>query len=341
MNQSETVVMVPANEVHVFLRQRETTMDFSGRKLFLAPLAGITDSVFRTLCREHGADVVMSEMVSAEGLYYKSRATDALLNFEKQERPIGIQLFGAKPDHMARAAEHVQKKADPDFIDLNSGCPVPKVVKKNGGASLLKDIRLFKELVSTMVKAVSVPVSVKIRSGWSEHQWVDVEFAQAAVECGASAIILHPRSKSMGFSGHSYWERIGVVKKSVDVPVVGNGDILLEQDALDMFSQTDCDSIMIGRGALGNPWIFSRIKALLSHKPVSLPTSQERIEMAFDHIRRYKKTYGEKKAAAETKKHVSWYIRGLPGASGARSRIFRSRTTGEIAAALEELLPGK
>jgi tRNA-dihydrouridine synthase B len=316
-------------------------MDFSGKKLFLAPMAGITECLFRTLCREHGADIVMSEMVSAEGLFYKSKATDSLLSFEKQERPIGIQLFGAKPDHMAHAAEHVQKRANPDFIDLNSGCPVSKVVKKNGGASLLKDLRLFKELVSAMVTAASVPVSVKIRSGWSEHDWVDVEFAQAAVECGASAIILHPRSKSMGFSGHSYWERIAVVKKAVKVPVVGNGDILSEQDTQDMFSQTGCDSVMIGRGAMGNPWIFSRIKAFLSHKPVHMPSPQERIETALEHLRRYKKLYGEKKTAADMKKPASWYIRGLPGASGVRARIFRAKTTGEIAAALEELLSGK
>ena len=304
-------------------------------------MAGITESAFRILCKEHGADVVMSEMVSAEGLFYRSKGTDALLHFENQERPIGIQLFGAKPDHMARAAEHVQKRANPDFIDLNSGCPVPKVVKKNGGASLLRDLRLFKELVSVIVKAASVPVSVKIRSGWSENHWVDVEFAQAAEACGASAVILHPRSKSMGFSGHSYWERIAVVKKSVKVPVVGNGDILSEQDAQEMFSQTGCDSVMIGRGAMGNPWIFSRIKALLSNKPVQKPTVNERIETAFEHIRRYKKLYGEKKAAAEMKKHAAWYIRGLAGASGLRAKIFRAKTTGEITAALQELLPRK
>jgi tRNA-dihydrouridine synthase B len=316
-------------------------MDFSGKKLFLAPMAGITESVFRTLCREHGADVVMSEMVSAEGLFYRSKGTDALLRFENLERPIGIQLFGAKPDHMARAAEHVQKRANPDFIDLNSGCPVPKVVKKNGGAALLKDIALFRQLVTSIVKVVSVPVSVKIRSGWSEHHWVDVEFAQVAVECGASAIIVHPRSKSMGFSGHSYWERIAVVKNAVKVPVVGNGDILSEQDALDMFTRTGCDSVMIGRGAMGNPWIFSRINAFFSHKPVQMPSPQVRIKTALEHLQRYKKLYGEKKTAADMKKPASWYIRGLPGASGFRARIFRAKMTGEIAAALEELLPGK
>jgi tRNA-dihydrouridine synthase B len=316
-------------------------MDFSGKKLFCAPLAGISDMVFRSMCREHGADVVVSEMVSAEGLFYRSKATDALLRFDEKERPIGIQLFGAKPDHMAYAADHVQKTTAPDFMDLNAGCPAPKVVRKNGGASLLKDIALFRQLVTVMVKGSSVPVSVKIRSGWTERVWVDVEFAQAAVDCGASAVIVHPRSKTMGFSGHSYWERIAVVKKAVSVPVVGNGDILTELDAQTMFAQTGCDSVMIGRGAMGNPWIFSRIKAFLADKPVCPPTAQERVKTALVHIRRFRETHGEKKAAAEMKKHVSWYMRGLPGASALRSGIFRVKTTGEIEMALERVLPGK
>jgi tRNA-dihydrouridine synthase B len=313
-------------------------MDFKGKKLFLAPLAGISEPVFRTLCREHGADVVMSEMVSAEGLFYKSKATDQLLCFENRERPIGIQLFGAKPDHMAYAVEHVQKTANPDFIDLNSGCPVPKVAKKNGGASLLRDLSLYMGLLKAMVNAASVPITVKIRSGWNEHQWVDVEFAQAAEACGVSAIIVHPRSKSMGFSGHSYWERITAVKKSVKIPVVGNGDILSEQDSSTMFSQTGCDSVMIGRGALGNPWIFSCTKAFLSNKPVQQPSAQERILAAFDHFQKFKKMYGEKKTTADIKKHLSWYFRGLPGASSLRSSIFQAKTTGEIANSIENVV---
>jgi len=304
-------------------------------------MAGITDSVFRSLCREHGADVVMSEMVSAEGLFYRSRPTDALLICGDRERPIGIQLFGAKPDRLARAAELVQKKANPDFIDLNSGCPVPKVVKKNGGASLLRDLRLFKEIVTAMVKASSVPVSVKLRSGWSEHHWVDVEFAQAAVACGASAVILHPRSKTMGFSGHSYWERIAVVKKAVAVPVIGNGDILSAKDGSDMFEQTGCDSVMIGRGALGNPWIFSSVKALLAQSPAAPPSLQARMETALGHVDRFVKLNGEKTAAAEMKKHASWYIRGLPGAGGIRSKIFRAKSTADIKAALAEVMAAK
>jgi tRNA-dihydrouridine synthase B len=312
-------------------------MDFSGKKLFVAPLAGISDTVFRCLCKENGADVVMSEMVSAEGLFYKSKATAALLGFIEQERPIGIQLFGAKPDHMARAAEYVEKTVHPDFIDLNSGCPVPKVVGKNGGAALLKDLRLFKKLVIALAGAVSVPISVKIRSGWYEHQWVDVEFAQAAVECGAKAIILHPRSKTMGFSGHSYWDRIAVVKKAVDVPVIGNGDICSPRDGCDMFAQTGCDSIMVGRGALGNPWIFSQIKQAMDDRPLSRITPKQRIATASEHIARFTKAYGEKKAATDLKKHISWYIKGLSGAALLRTRIFQSRTTKELKTVLAEL----
>jgi nifR3 family TIM-barrel protein len=309
-------------------------MDFSGKKLFVAPLAGISDTVFRGICREHGADVVTSEMVSAEGLYHKSKATAELLLFSAQERPIGIQLFGANPGHMASAAEYVSKTTAPDFIDLNSGCPVPKVVKKNGGASLLKDLGLFMKLVRALVGAVSVPVTVKLRSGWNEHEWVDVEFARAAVDCGARAIILHPRSKTMGFSGHSYWERIAVVKNSVSVPVIGNGDIVTPQDGCDMFAQTGCDSIMIGRGALGNPWLFSQIKSALAGKPGAPVTARQRISTAAEHLAVYIKVYGERKAAADLKKHISWYIKGLPSAAGLRTRIFHARTV----SALEEIL---
>ena len=309
-------------------------MDFSGKKLFLAPLAGISDTVFRGICKEHGADVVMSEMVSAEGLYYKSKPTAALLHFVEAERPIGIQLFGARPDHMAAAADYVSKTANPDFIDLNSGCPVPKVVKKNGGASLLRDLTVFRNLVKAIVSSVSVPVSVKLRSGWNEHEWVDIEFAQAAVDCGAKAIILHPRSKTMGFSGHSYWERIAVVKKSVSVPVIGNGDVATARDGCNMLSQTGCDSIMIGRGALGNPWLFSQIKCAMLNQPVSEITPRQRIEIALSHLALFAKVHGERKAAADLKKHISWYVKGLPCAATMRTKIFHSAT----AKALQEIL---
>jgi tRNA-dihydrouridine synthase B len=314
-------------------------MYFSGKKLFLAPMAGISDSVFRLICKEHGADVVVSEMVSAEGLHYKSSATKSLLKFDEKERPLGIQLFGLRPDRMAEAADYVIKTVSPDFIDLNAGCPVAKVVKKNGGAALLKDIGLFSSLITSLVKAVSIPVSVKIRSGWTENKWVDVEFARAAEVCGASAIVVHPRSKTMGFSGHSYWERIAEVKKTVGIPVVGNGDIRNAVDAQRMFAETGCDAVMIGRGALGNPWIFSQTKDILSGAAAREPQSRERILFACDHIRRSREAYGERKTVAELKKHASWYLRGLPQAAPTRSDIFRATTTEEIEHALKRMLP--
>jgi tRNA-dihydrouridine synthase B len=314
-------------------------MDFSGKKVFLAPMAGITDPVFRLLCREHGADAVMSEMVSAEGIAHASKATGRMLRFEEKERPIGIQLFGCRPDRMALAARYVQEQARPDFIDINAGCPVPKVVRKNGGASLLRDIGLFSSIVSGMVASVSVPVTVKIRSGWSEHAWVDVEFARAAQDAGVHAVIVHPRSKTMGFSGHSYWERIAIVKKAVSIPVIGNGDIVSAADAKAMFAETGCDSIMIGRGALGNPWIFSSIKAALQSLPDAPPTPSQRILVAREHVRRYREAYGEKKAASDLKKHVSWYVKGMHGSSKIRGSIFQTKSTKDLEAMLESLIP--
>jgi tRNA-dihydrouridine synthase B len=310
-------------------------MNFTNNKLLLAPLAGITDSVFRGICKGHGADIVMSEMVSAEGLFYKSKMTESLLFFKEHERPIGIQLFGSNPDHLAFAADVVQKKFNPDFIDLNSGCPAPKIAGKNGGSCLLKDINLFSTILSTMVKAISIPLTVKIRSGWFEHEWVDVEFSQAAQTAGVSAITVHPRSKTMGFSGHSYWERIAIVKKAVSIPVIGNGDILTPDDALRMFSETGCDSVMIGRGALGNPWLFSQIKQAMDKNPVHLPTAQEKIDTAISHVHIFLERNGERQTVCDCKKHASWYLKGLNGSSALRSRIFTANSTQEIFEALE------
>ena len=188
-------------------------MLFKNNKVMLAPMAGITDRVFRGICKEQGADIVFSEMVSAEGVLYGSDATLDLLRFEESERPIGIQLFGADPQRLAEAAKFIQDKAKPDFIDLNAGCPVSKVVRKNGGSALMRKPELFGRIISAMVKVLSIPLTVKIRSGWQKGEWVDLELAGIARDCGAAALILHPRSQTMGFSGHSFWERITEVKK--------------------------------------------------------------------------------------------------------------------------------
>lgn len=299
-------------------------------------MAGITETVFRRICKANGAGVLMSEMVSAEGVFHQSKKTHGLIHFENSERPIGVQVFGANADHVAHAAAYIEERFAPDFIDLNSGCPVPKVVKKNGGAALLCNLPLLKKIVTQMVKAVSVPVTVKLRSGWSAHDLVDVECAKICEDCGASAIILHPRTKSMGFSGHSMWERIAEVKKNVRVPVIGNGDIHTPEDALEMFAQTGCDSIMIGRAALGNPWIFRQVRQYLSLGTIAPVTVQERLSTVLEHIRAFCAVHGEKRAIGELKKHVGWYIKGVSQAADFRNRVFRAETIQTLESVVHE-----
>ena len=293
-------------------------------------MAGITDTVFRRICKRFGADIVVSEMVSAEGLRYNSAATRSLLKFFAQERPLGVQLFGATPESLADAAKFIEDNAAPDFIDLNSGCPVSKVVRRNGGASLLKDKKLFEQILKAMVRSVSVPVTVKIRSGWNKYEWIDTEFARIAQDCGVAAITVHPRSQTMGFSGRAFRERIGEVKAAVSIPVIGNGDICSGEDARDMFDSTQCDSVMIGRAALGNPWIFGDIKAALRGEKYIGPTISERMDVVFEHIRLFAEEHGELRASKEMKKQATWYLKGLPGASSMRDSIFRSQSIFEL-----------
>ncbi len=304
--------------------------DFFGPQIMLAPLAGISDPVFRSVCKECGADVVVTEMVSAEGIRHNGTNTKALLSFHESERPIGVQLFGANPESLAYAARYVEEHAQPDFIDLNSGCPVPKVVKKNGGAALMRDLPLFTRIVKSMVEAVRTPVTVKLRSGWCEHQWTDIAFARAAEDCGAAAVILHPRSRSMGFSGHSYWDRIAAVKQAVTIPVIGNGDIVTPEDARAMLEQTGCDSLMIGRGAFGNPWLFTQIKQLLSNQTPEPYSKALRYRLSRLHLCRYRERHGDKAAAKEMKKHCAWYIKGLPAAAGLRRDFFSATSAQEL-----------
>jgi tRNA-dihydrouridine synthase B len=307
------------------------TPDFAGKNVILAPLAGISESVFRSMCRDCGADMVVSEMVSAEGIRHHGANTTALLAFEEHERPVGIQLFGADPAALAYATRYVEEHARPDFIDLNSGCPVPKVVKKNGGSALLRDLPLFSRILESMVRAARrIPVTVKLRSGWFEHRWTDIEFARAAQDAGVSAITLHPRSRTMGFSGRAYWDRIAEVAQAVSIPVIGNGDIESAQDARAMFEQTGCDSVMIGRGALGNPWLFAQIKQALAGNHIEPYTKAMRYTLCRRHIQRYRARHGETAAAKEMKKHCAWYTRGLPAAAGLRREFFAASTSDDL-----------
>lgn len=301
-------------------------------------MAGITDSVFRTLCKIHGADVVVSEMVSAEGIIHNSKNTNKLLFFRQEERPIGIQLFGSDVKSMVYAAQFIEETRKPDFIDINCGCPVRKVVRKNGGSALLKNPKLFSELISNMVKATSLPITVKIRSGWVKYEWVDTEFAKIAEDCGASAITLHPRSQSMGFSGHSFWERIALVKEHVKIPVIGNGDIITPKNGCDMIALTGCDSIMIGRGALGFPWIFNQIKMRLKCQDNTALPLKKKVETALYHLEEFIQVNGAERAVKEMKKHIVWYLRGSPNASQLRNNIFRSDSIDDIVCLLQSVL---
>ncbi len=299
-------------------------------------MAGITETVFRRLCKRAGADIVVSEMVSAEGVCRGTKRSAAFLRFEDVERPLGIQLFGASPERLAAAARHVEESAKPDFIELNCGCPVPKVVRRNGGCALLRNPSLYTAILSAMVKAVNTPVTVKIRSGWHEQEWVDVQFARIAQDCGVSAVTLHPRSKTMGFGGHALWERIAEVKHAVDIPVIGSGDVTCGDKAADMFAETGCDAVMIGRAALGNPWIFADARKRIhgAHAPSLSP--QERKAIVMQHIHEYRETYGEHRASREMKKHVAWYFKGMTGVSRLRRRVFTAHSSFELEELVEE-----
>ena len=301
-----------------------------------APMAGISDGIYRRICKACGAQVVVTEMISAEGLLHNAKMTMPLMTFTPAERPIGVQLFGAEPQRLALAAAQVEDLVHPDFIDLNSGCPVPKVVKRNGGAALLRDKKLFGDIITAMVKAVKTPVTVKIRSGWVVGDWIDVEFAKVAQDCGAAAITLHPRSKSMMFGGHSYWERITEVKNAVSIPVIGNGDITSPEHGLQMKTQTGCDALMIGRGAMGNPWIFGQVRDVLEGRPPKMPTVAERRELVLAHMRAYRDEFGPHKASYDLKKYCAWYVHGMQDAAIFRNKIFGVKEYGEM----EEIIEG-
>ena len=302
-------------------------MQWKTNSLFLAPLAGISETIFRGICRQSGADAVVSEMVSAEGLLRNGRQTLRLCAFEEAERPVGIQLFGSDPERLADAAALVEETFHPDFIDLNSGCPVPKVVSRNGGAALLRDPVLFGRIVAKMAGAVKTPITVKLRSGWHTGEWVDEEFARIAEASGAACVFLHARSKAMRYSGEAILDRIAAVKKAVSVPVIGNGDVCTPDDALRMLGETGCDGIMIGRGAVGNPWVFAQIKAALSGVKAEAPSRAERGQALLAHIAAFRARYGERLAGKEMRKHTSWYMKGMSHATLFRDRIFRAQST--------------
>lgn len=291
--------------------------------LFLAPMAGVSEPPFRRICRTFGADVVVSEFLSCEGLRRGVKSTHDGAYFTPPERPIGIQLYGAIPDSMAEATALVTEHYEPDFIDINFGCPVKKVVRRNGGSGCLKDLTLVRNIVRAVRGATHLPVTAKIRSGWSEEMRDPVAIALACQEAGALAVALHPRTRTQMYNGDACWDEIAQVVEALDVPVIGNGDVKTAEDALRMRAHTGCAGIMIARGSFGNPWIFQQARALLQGgRPRPTPGAAERFAVAMRHARLTMEIQGDtRKSALEFRKHLGWYTRGLPGATDLRRRL--------------------
>jgi len=303
--------------------------------LVLAPMAGVTDLAFRLLCKGFGAGLVCTEFVSAYGLTYGNPKTRSFLLLQEAEHPVSVQIFGAEPERMATAAKMVED-AGADLVDLNLGCTAPQIGKMGAGARLLQHPRRVAAIVEAMVRTVSIPVTVKTRLGWSEENLNVVAIARLCEGAGAAAIAVHGRTAQQRFRGRANWEAIGEVKAAVSIPVIGNGDVRTPEDARRMFQQTGCQAVMIGRGARGNPWLFSRTAHYLrTGELLPPPTPQERLALALRHGRMLKELKGEQVGLREMRKHLSWYFRGLPHAARWRERVHRARTWEELVETIE------
>lgn len=290
-------------------------------KLFLGPMAGVTDLPFRTLCREQGCDVFYTEMVSAKAIYYKNKNTIPLLTLGENEHPIGVQLFGSEPDIMADMGAQVAE-GECDFIDVNLGCPVPKIVNNHEGSYLMTQPKLVEEILTAMRKKIDKSITVKIRKGFNPGDNNAVEIAKIAEGTGMDAIVVHPRTRDQFFSGEGDWSVIKEVKDAVSIPVIGNGDIKTPQDAKAMYDETGCDSIMIARAAQGNPWIFREVKHYLeTGELLAKPTREEVRDMIIRHAKMLVEFKGEYTGVREMRKHVSWYTAGIPYSSKIRRRV--------------------
>lgn len=294
--------------------------------LILAPMAGVTDLPFRMICKKYGnPGLVCNEMVSSKAITYKDEKTWKMLNCEGEKRPISMQIFGSEPEIMGQAAKVISEMAD--IVDINMGCPAPKVVKNGDGSKLLLDLNLAKEIICAVVKNSSKPVTLKVRKGWDKEHIVAVELAKIAEECGISAMIVHGRTRDEFYSGMADWEIIRKVKQHVNVPVIGNGDVKSAEDARKMFEQTGCDGIMIGRASLGNPWIFNQIMSNLNEieqgNDISL---REKKKTILEHFNLLLAEKGEYTATREIRKHMAWYVKGLKNATAMREAVNKVET---------------
>lgn len=306
-------------------------------RYILGPMAGVTDLPFRLLCKEQGAGLLGMEMVSAKAILYKNKNTESLMEIHPEEQPVSLQLFGSDPKIMSEMAKQIEERPFA-ILDINMGCPVPKVVRNGEGSALMKNPSLVYDIVSSIVKAIEKPVTAKIRKGFDDDHVNAVEVAKAIEEAGASAVAVHGRTREQYYSGQADWDIIRQVKEAVSIPVIGNGDVTTPQKADELIRQTGCDGVMIARGAQGNPWIFSEMvqweeTGVLPDRP----STEEIRQMILRHAQLQIKYRGEFAGMREMRKHVAWYTKGVQGAADLRRRVNETETLDELMSLLEEM----
>ncbi len=307
--------------------------------IFLAPMAGVTDLPFRLLCREQGASMVYTEMISAKAMHYQDKTTIELSRVHPDEKPVAVQIFGSEPEIMAEAAARFSEREDIAVIDINMGCPAPKIVKNGEGCALMRNPSLVRNLLREVVKASSKPVTVKLRKGWDETCTNVLDIALICEEEGVKAVTVHGRTRDQYYSGKADWSIIKEAKRRLSVPVIGNGDVAVPEDAGRMLEETGCDAVMVGRGAQGNPWLFRNIIEYLrsgSYPKAILP--RERLSMILRHYALMEEYKGDHTALLEMRKHVAWYLHGLPGAARIRTEIFKTQSIDEAKKLLSEYI---
>lgn len=307
-------------------------------KVFLSPMAGVTDLPFRLICKEQDCGMLYTEMINAKALCYDDQNTKKMLKIEEEEHPVAVQIFGSDPAFMGGAAEILNEYPN-EILDINMGCPAPKVIKNGDGSALMKNPKLAEEVLKSVVKNSKKPVTLKIRKGWDDNNINAVEIAKIAEASGISALAIHGRTREQYYSGKADWDIIAKIKESINIPVIGNGDVFEVEDAINMINKTNCDAIMIGRGAQGNPWIFKRINHYMKTGEIlPEPTGEEKINTALKHLKLAIDEHGEYVAVREMRKHIAWYLKGLRGSARLRDEINKVESYEEVANKLRDYL---